>query len=139
MTNGGAIGVTADVENFSSQPLAVTVTQIVDPASGATQFDTPNPGDRFVAVELTVESVANATVSDDANNDVTVIGTDSQAYTADFDSVSECTNFSFGEYTLLSGNSENGCVVFQLPTGVDVKDVQFVFGGNNVDIAQWHT
>jgi hypothetical protein len=137
LTKGGPLQTTADVVNFSGNPLAVTMTQIVDPATGANQFDTPNPGYRFLAVEMTVQNAGNATISDDANNDVTVIGTDSQAYVADFDSVSECTNFSFGEYTLLAGNSESGCVVYQLPTGVNVKAIQFAFGGNNADTAQW--
>lgn len=137
LTKGGPLDSTADVENFSSDPLAVTMTQIVDPATGANEDYTPNPGYRFVAVEMTVQNAGNATITDDANVDVTVIGTDSQAYVADFDSVSECTNFSFGEYTLLAGNSESGCVVYQLPTGVSVKAIQFALNGNDADTAQW--
>jgi hypothetical protein len=136
LTKGGPLQTTADVVNFSGNPLAVTMTQIVDPAIGVSG-DTPNSGYRFVAVEMTLQNEGNATITDDANVDVTVIGTDSQAYTADFDSVTECTNFSFGDYTLLAGNSESGCVVYQLPTAVNVKAIQFAFGGNNADTAQW--
>jgi hypothetical protein len=136
LTKGGPLQTTADVVNFSGNPLAVTMTQIVDPAIGVSG-DTPNSGHRFVAVEMTLQNEGNATITDDANVDVTVIGTDSQAYTADFDSVTECTNFSFGDYTLLAGNSESGCVVYQLPTGVNVKAIQFALSGNNADTAQW--
>ena len=137
LTKGGPLQSTADVEDFSRDPLAVTMTQIVDPAIGANSGYTPNPGYRFVAVEMTLQNAGNATITDDANNDVTVIGTDSQAYVADFDEVAECTNFSFGDYTLLAGNSESGCVVYQLPTAVNVKAIQFALGGNNADTAQW--
>jgi hypothetical protein len=137
LTKGGPLQTTADVANFSGDPLAVTMTQIVDPATGANEFYTPNPGYRFVAVEMTLQNASNATITDDANTDVTVIGTDSQAYVFDADDVSECTNFSYGDYTLLSGNSEDGCVVFQLPTGVSVQAIQFALNGNNADTAQW--
>lgn len=133
----GAIGATLEVEDSTGSTLAVTMTQVIDPATGANEFDTPNPGDRFVAVDMTLENPGAGTISDDANNDTTVIGTDSQAYTADFDSVAECTNFSYGEFTLLPGGTENGCVVYQLPVGVSVKAIQFSLGGNTADVAQW--
>jgi hypothetical protein len=136
-TDMGPVGATLDVQNLSGATLAVTMTQIVDPATGANEFYTPNAGDRFVAVEMTLQNPGTATVNDNANSDTTVIGTDSQAYTADFDSVAECTNFSFGEFTMLPGGSEAGCVVFQLPVGVNVKAIQFIFGGNSADVAQW--
>jgi len=133
----GAVGATLDVGDSTGDTLAVTMTQIVDPATGANEFYTPNAGDRFIAVDLALENPSAATITDDANLDATVIGTDSQAYTADFDSVAECTNFSYGQFTLLPGNSENGCVVFQLPVGVNVKAVQFTLGLNAADIVQW--
>lgn len=133
----GAIGSTLDVEDSSGDTLAVTMTQIIDPATGANEFYTPNSGDRFVAVDMGLQNPSSATITDDANLDATVIGTDSQAYTADFDSVAECTNFSSGQFTLLPGNSENGCVVFQLPVGIAVKAVQFTLGLNTADTVQW--
>ena len=139
LTRGGPLQTTADVVDFSGNPLAVTMTQIVDPATGATQFDTPKPGYRFVAVDMNLQNAGNATISDNANVDATVIGTDSQAYVFDADDVVGCTNFGFGDYTLLAGNSESGCVVYQLPTAVNVKAIQFALGGNNADTAQWST
>ena len=95
-TDTGPIGATLNVHDFSGNELAVTMTQIVDPAIAANPYFTPNPGDRFVAVEMSLLNQSSATITDDANGDVTVIGTDSQAYTADFDSVAECTNFDYG-------------------------------------------
>lgn len=138
-TDTGPIGATLNVHDSSGNALAVTVTQVVDPATGVDQFNQPNPGDRFVAVEMTLSNQSAATISDDANGDTTVIGTDSQVYTADFDNVSECTNFGYGEFTLLAGSpSELGCVVFQLPNGVNVKQVQFSFDSAFLDTAQWN-
>lgn len=137
-TDTGPIGATLDVHDSNGNSLAVTVTQIVDPATGADQYTTPDPGKRFVAVEMNLSNQSSATISDDANYDTTVIGTDSQVYTFDGSDVSECTNFGYGEYTLLIGGSESGCVVFQLPNGVNVKAVQFSFDSAFLDTAQWN-
>ena len=62
----GAIGATLDVEDFTGATVAVTMTQVIDPATGANEFYTPNPGDRFVAVDMTLQNPGTATISDDA-------------------------------------------------------------------------
>lgn len=108
-----------------SKGLAVTLNQVIDPASGADQYTTPNAGDRFVAVDVKIVNNGTAAFSDDANSDVTLIGTDNQSYTADFDNVSECTNFNSGQYTLSPGESTTGCVVFQIPDAVNTAKIQF--------------
>jgi hypothetical protein len=108
-----------------SKGLGVTLTQVIDPASGADQYTTADAGKRFVAVDLKITNNGTAAFSDDANSDVTLIGTDNQSYTADFDSVSECTNFNSGQFTLSPGESSTGCVVFQVPNGVNTAKVQF--------------
>lgn len=108
-----------------SHGLGITLTQVIDPAQGADQFTTPDPGKRFVAVDLSIKNNGHSTYSDDANNDTSLIGSDNQSYTPDFDSVSECTNFDNGQITLAAGESVTGCVVFQLPTGVTTAKVQY--------------
>lgn len=113
--------------------LSVTLTKVIDPAQGADQYTTPDPGKRFVATELTITNNSSTGYSNDANSNVTLIGTDNQSYTPDYNSVSECTNFNSGVYTLASGESSTGCVVFQVPTGVNPAKVQFSSSilGNN--------
>jgi hypothetical protein len=117
------VGSTIDVGG--SKGLAVTLNQVIDPASGADQYTTPNAGNRFIAVDVKIVNNGTAAFSDDANNDVTLIGTDNQSYTADFDNVSECTNFNSGQYTLAPGESTTGCVVFQVPDAINTAKVQF--------------
>ncbi len=117
------VGATVDVGG--SKGLAVTLNQVIDPASGADQYTTPDAGNRFVAVDVKIVNNGTAAFSDDANSDVTLIGTDNQSYTADFDDVSECTNFNEGQYTLAPGESATGCVVFQVPDAVNTAKVQF--------------
>jgi hypothetical protein len=122
---------------MNKNTLAVTINQLIDPATGTDEYNQPNAGYRFVAVDMGLTNMSAATISDDANVDVHVIGSDNQAYPADFNSVNECTNFSYGQFTLLPGGTESGCVVFQLPSGVNAKLVQFSLGFGYLDVAQW--
>jgi hypothetical protein len=108
-----------------SKGLSVTLVQVIDPATGADQYTTADAGKRFVAVDVKIVNNGTAAFSDDANSDVTLIGSDNQSYTADFSNVSECTNFNSGQYTLSPGESSTGCVVFQVPDAVNSAKVQF--------------
>jgi len=117
-----------------SKGYAVTLQQVIDPAAGSDQYTTPDAGKRFVAVEMKIVNNGTAAVNDDANNDVTIIGSNNQTYTDDYNNVSECTDFNNGSFTLSAGESTTGCVNFQIPDGVTVSKVQLTpssgFSGN---------
>ena len=132
------VGSTLKVSN-GTQAAAVTLVKVIDPAAGADQFTTPNAGDRFVGVEITIDAI-NGTLTGDANSDVVVIGSDNQTYTADFDSIAGCTNFNNGEFTVAAGDTSTGCVTYQIPTGITVSKVQFIPDGGvlpGVTAGQW--
>ena len=120
-----------------SKGLAVTLQQIVDPASGADQYTTPDAGKRFIAVEVKIVNNGSGAYNDDANSDVTLIGSDNQSYTADFDDVSECTNFNDGSYTLAAGESATGCVVFEVPDAITAAKVQFQTVSGDESTGEW--
>ena len=131
------VGSTVRVSS-GSKSANVTVSKLIDPATGASEFSNPDSGKRFVAVGLTV--TASSTVEGDANIDVTLIGSDNQTYTADFDAVQGCTDFDHGSFTLSTGESATGCVNFQVPTGVFVTKVRFAPDGGMVPgsvIGEW--
>ena len=131
-----SVGSTIDIGG--SKGLAVTLNSVIDPASGADQYTTPNAGYRFVAADVKIVNNGTAAFSDDANSDITIIGSDNQTYTADFDSVSECTNFNDGQYTLAPGQSSTGCVVFQLPNAVTTAKVEFqTQSGFSTSTGEW--
>lgn len=117
---------------------SIIVVKVIDPAQGADQYTTPDAGKRFVGVEVTINDTAKAALSDDANSTVSVIGSDNQDYTADLSSISECTNFNSGAYNIASGQSQTGCVTFQIPNAVTVAKVQFTDNaGLGSNTAQW--
>jgi hypothetical protein len=104
---------------------SVALVRVIDPAKGADQYTTANPGERFVAAVFTIANAGSASTTDDANTNATVLGSNAVSYSADFDPVAECTNFNGGTYQLGRGQSLTGCVVFQLPAGVKVARVQW--------------
>ncbi len=89
------------------------------------EYEKPKTGKRFIAVELSLTNTSTSTVSSNANLDTSIIGTDSQTYTAVFDERKGCSNFSYGDFTLSLGAHEVGCVVYELPEGVKAAKVQF--------------
>jgi hypothetical protein len=89
------------------------------------EYEKPKTGKRFIAVELSLTNTSTSTVSSNANLDTSIIGTDSQTYTAVFDERKGCSNFSYGDFTLTPGAHEVGCVVYELPEGVKAAKVQF--------------
>jgi len=107
------------------QGLAATLVQVIDPATASSQYASADAGKHFVGTKFQLTNKGSASYSDNANTDVTVIGSDNQSYTADFNTIDSCTDFSSGSFTLGAGASATGCVTFQLPNGVTVAKVQF--------------
>lgn len=130
------IGATVNVGG--DKGLAVTAQQVIDPATSDSQYISADAGKRFVAVKLQIVNNGSSAYKDDANSNVTVIGSDNQSYTFDPYSVTECTNFSNGTYTLAAGESATGCVVFQIPDKVTVTKIQFQsLSGFSGDTGEW--
>ena len=115
-------------EIASSENVGVTLDNVYNPAQGSDTFDQPNAGNYFVALDFTVQNNSSTPFTDDMNSDVTLVGSDNQTYTADFDTVSECTNFNNGDVALGKNASVTGCVVFQLPDTVKPAQMDFLFG-----------
>lgn len=126
------------VHDFFDDPLTVTATQVVDPATAASSV-TPNTGDRFLAVEVSLaDGSSDESVSGDANYSMTVTGSDGNTYVANFATVSECSNFNDGYFDVSpSESSATGCVVFELPTSVTVQTIQFSLAPGYLDTAAW--
>lgn len=133
-----AIGSSQAVHDFYGDVLAVKVNQIVDPATPGAGSGPPNAGYRFVAVQEVLSNTSSGDVGGDANLGMTVLGTDGKTYLADYSTVAECTNYSYGEIDVPAGASSTGCVAFQLPTGVTVKSVSFSLDPGYLDTAVWN-
>ncbi|HUY15961.1 MAG TPA: fibronectin type III domain-containing protein [Acidimicrobiales bacterium] len=131
-----AFGTAQTVHDFFGDTASITVTQVVDPATAGTGSGLPDPGYRFVAVEASVSNTTGQ-VDGDANLAMTVTGSDGVTYSADFGTASQCTNFTLGEFQVPTGDTATGCVLFQLPSAITVKSVQFTLGAGYLDTVAW--
>jgi hypothetical protein len=133
----GPVGTVYTVTDQSGNKISVTLTKVIDPAPGADQFTTPGNGNRFVGAVFTITGISG-TFSDDANNDATLIGSNGQTYTADFNSIAGYTNFNNGEYNVSAGENSVGAVTFQLPLTVKVTKIEWsANGGFGGAPAEW--
>ncbi len=119
------IGSTLVVLNQDKQYEAVQLQAVTDPAQSGDGFSTPDAGKRYVGVTISIHNRSKGTDTGDANNNLTLVGSNNQVYQPDFTTLSGCTNFASGEYTLTSGTTEVGCVAYQVPTGIKVAKVQY--------------
>jgi hypothetical protein len=118
--------------------LAITLTQVIDPATPASQYISPDAGTRYVSALITITNKGTASVKDDANNDVTLIGSDNQSQTSNFTPVAECTDFANGVFNIAGGASATGCVTFQVPNSTTPAKIQFTGNsGLSGDTAEW--
>jgi hypothetical protein len=123
------LGATLSFRDTSGDPYTVRLVKLIDPAKGANQLTTPDPGHRFIAAVFRITNTGKHRITDDANSNASITGSDGQTYLSDADSVAECTNFTSGTYQLDPGQSVSGCVVFQPPSGIDVSQVDWSPGG----------
>ncbi len=131
------VGSYFDVQAGSGDTYRVTLAKIIDPAQGADQFSTPDPGQRFVGVVFAIKALRGSPQNEDANSDAAVVGSNGQTYTADFDNIAGYTNFSNGSINVAQGDTTTGVVVFQVPDGVKVTEVQWTTSGGFGSTVQW--
>ncbi len=131
-SSAAAIGHGFTVTSTSGSKYDVYLTKVIDPARGSDSFTTADSGKRFVGAVFTIKGV-NGNSSDDADNDATLIGSNGQTYTADFDTIAGYTDFNSGDFNAGPGAVEVGAVTFQVPEGVKVSQIQWSatggFGG----------
>jgi Domain of unknown function (DUF4352) len=138
-TIGTAIKVAGE---SSGEKYKVTLTGVVNPATESDGLSLLPAGDILVAVELTVQNVGSGTRNDDVLDDSTLIDSGGHTY-AGLGSgleytVSQCQTFSGGEVTLPPGQSESGCVIFQIPSSAVPARFQYQPDAGFGSLAEWN-
>jgi hypothetical protein len=129
---GSALAVSTDDEQ-----LKVQLVQIIDPGTATPRLALA-AGTRVVALKLVIADAGTLAVTDDADADTLVKGSNHQSYSAlEFADAVGCTNFDAGSFTLVPGSNTTGCVLFEIPTGVRVSQVQFTAFGHKATKAYW--
>lgn len=132
----GRVGDTLNLDRIGGGKIAVTLTAVIDPAT--VPSGRGNPDKNYLATALTITNTGRLTITGDANNNVSLIGSDDHDYPADLANVTECTNFVQGQFVLAPAVSATGCVVFALPSGVTPARVKYSpSSGISLDIGEW--
>lgn len=137
-SGSGAVGSSYTVQDNNGDTYQVTLVKVIDPAQGATSFDTPANGKHFVGAVFTIKAIQGSPQNEDADTDAALVGSDGQTYTADFSSIAGYTDFNYGAIKVQQGDSVTGAVTFQVPSGVSISKVQWSPGGGIGTTVQWN-
>lgn len=130
------VGATLDLMRIGGQKIAVTLTEVIDPATVPNGWG--EPGKNYVAAKVTIENAGTTTIVGNSNSDVSMVGSDKLDHAADFATVTECKDFVYGWFLLAAGASTSGCVVFALPQGVTPVKIRYSpSAGISHDVGEW--
>jgi hypothetical protein len=132
------LGAAIDVTDTSGDKIAVTLVA-VDPKTQATDgFSTPDAGDSYYAAQIQIKDVGSTAWSDDPSNCLVVKDGKGQEFqTTTVESISSGPLMN-DTVNLAAGGTSLGWLVFEVPTGDQVTQVQFTpDSGMGEDTAQW--
>ncbi|MFE4605601.1 DUF4352 domain-containing protein [Kitasatospora indigofera] len=124
--------------SVSGSRMAVTVTQVVDPAAPGNELSTPRAGNRLVSVRFSLHNVGTAVYSDTPSNGAQVIDGQGQGFNADIFVTTQAGPAFPTNVNIAPGETALGFVSFQLPAGSTLAKVQFTLDSGFADATgQW--
>ena len=121
----------------SGEKMAVKLVRVINEANGSDSFNTPDKGNRLVAVQFQLTDSGSSAYSDAPDNSAEVIDSKGQTYESDISTVAGCQSFP-GSLNIPVGGTRLGCVVFQVPKTAKITGVQFTLdSGMGPDTGQW--
>jgi hypothetical protein len=111
-------------DNGATVKYSVTLDKVIQHAQPNNSFDSAPAGDHLLAAEFTIKGLVGDD-QDDANNDASAVGNNSQTYQSGFESLAEGTNFNNGQFNTNPGSVSVGWVSFEIKNGVKVSSIQW--------------
>jgi hypothetical protein len=103
--------------------IRVSVAGVVDPVARGGYYRGPRAGTRWVGVRLRIVNVGSTTYDDDPANDTRLVA-DDHVLQADSALLQTCDVFPVS-VSLAPGESSEGCVIFEVPTGSSPRRLRF--------------
>jgi archaellum component FlaG (FlaF/FlaG flagellin family) len=110
----------------------VTVTKVVDPGTPAQDFMKPKTGNKFVALEITMENVGQTVYSDSPTNGAMLIDGEGQQYRTTLFDVREGQSLN-GSATINAGDTRKGMIVFEVPESTKPAKFQMALNSGFAD------
>lgn len=131
------LGATLTLAGNDGESMVVTVDQVMDPLPVG-QFDQPDSGQRFVGVQITLKNVGSVAYSDSPSNGATLLSDTNEQATSEDVSGGPCGNDFESSANIAPGNTQQGCIPFEMPTGQAPGTFQFTLdSGFANQTGQW--
>jgi hypothetical protein len=134
---GTTFTVTETNQNGATVKYSIVLNRVIQHAAPDNSFDTAPAGDHLSAAEFTIRGLVGDD-QDDANNDATAVGTNSQTYQTGMEGLAAGTNFNEGQFNTSPGAVSVGWVSFEVKDGVHVSSIQWSPGSSmDGDTVTW--
>ncbi len=132
------LGTPVDVAGPAGALASVKATAVVDPASPAYSYDVAGPGQRFVAVKVSITNTGSTPLQENALEDTSIVVSTGAAQTPVVTEVAGCASFVGGAFDLAPHSAAaDSCVTFELPTAATVRVVHFALGRDASGQGTW--
>ena len=133
---GGAISLNGIMPGTKA---VVTAIKVVDPTTSTDGFDTPGPGNRYVAVQFQIQNTGTLAYNDVPANSAKVLDASGHQFEAPtVTSTSAGPLFPTNGIALRPGQKAVGYIVFEVPTKSKVAKLQFILdSGYAFESGQW--
>lgn len=101
--------------NNSGEQVDITLVQVVDPAKGKDDFNQPDAGNRFVAVEVRYKNTGTVTEADSVGNEAKLVDGAGHSYDTSFADTTAGPSFAGDQVNIAPGETGDGFITFQLP------------------------
>lgn len=131
------VGDTLTLQGSGGESLAVTVDQVMDPLPVGSD-DQADGGQRFVGVQITLRNVGSVPYSDSPSNGATLLSNTNEQAQREIVTGGPCGNDFASSVNISPGDTEQGCVPFEMPTGQTSNAFQFTLdSGFANQTGQW--
>lgn len=115
----------------------MTVDQVMDPLAVG-PADQANPGQRFIGVQVTLKNVGSVAYSDSPSNGATLISDTHEQAQSQIVTGGPCGNGFQSSTNITPGDTQQGCLPFELPQGQSPGTFQFTLNSGFADqTGQW--
>jgi hypothetical protein len=131
---GQAITVKGNTEGSQVQ---VTATKLVPSTVSTNQFEKPQDGMRYAAVQFKIVNTGTVPYEDSPSNGARLIDTDGQQFQSTIVSKLKAGAVFPGSVKLAKGGTALGYVVFEVPKAAKITGVQFGMDSGFAETAEW--
>lgn len=136
-TQRAEVGGTLTLAGNGGESMAVTVDRVMDPLQVA-PYDHAGSGQRYVGVQITLKNVGFVAYLDSPSNGATLLSNANQQATSETVSAGPCGNFFASSANIAPGNTQQGCIAFEMPMGQTPATFRFTLNSGVANqTGQW--